>query len=59
MGKEKDLIIARYEKSVIKTAVYNDTPISQRIDIAKGKLKSPEDLDKYNNEISDMFGEKS
>lgn len=30
--------------------------IDQRIGIAKGKISVPNDIDKYNNEISDIFG---
>ena len=55
-GKEEHIIIARYGKPVVKMVIYNDTPVSKRIGIAKGKLKSPEDLDQYNNEIAEMFG---
>ena len=57
-GKEEGIIIARYGKPVVKMVSYTDTPVSQRIGAAKGKLKSPEDLDKFNEEISDMFGDK-
>lgn len=56
-GKEEYIIIARYGKPVVKMVIYNDTPVSKRIGIAKGKLKSPEDLDQCNNEIAEMFGE--
>ena len=56
-GKEEDIIIARYGKPVVKMVLYNDAPVSQRIGIAKGKLKSPADLDKYNDEIAEMFGD--
>lgn len=56
-GKEEHIIIARYGKPVVKMVIYNDTPVSKRIGIAKGKLKSPEDLDQCNNEIAEMFGE--
>lgn len=55
-GKEEYIIIARYGKPVVKMVIYNDAPVSKRIGIAKGKLKSPEDLDQYNNEIAEMFG---
>ncbi len=55
-GKEERIIIARYGKPVVKMVVYNDVPVSKRIGVAKGKLKSPEDLDKYNDEIAEMFG---
>lgn len=55
-GKEDRIIIARYGKPVVKMVIYNETPVSKRIGVAKGKLKSPEDLDKYNDEIAEMFG---
>ncbi len=35
---------------------YNDTPVSKRIGVAKGKLKSPDDLDRDNEEIAKLFG---
>ena len=55
-GKEEQVIIARYGKPVVKMVVYNDTPVSKRIGVAKGKLRSPVDLDQYNDEIAEMFG---
>ena len=55
-GKEEQIIIARYGKPVVKMTLYNDAPVSKRIGIAKGRLKSPEDLDLYNDEIAEQFG---
>ena len=55
-GKEEVIVIARYGKPVVKMVTYNDTPVSKRIGVAKGKLKSPKDLDQYNDEIAAMFG---
>ena len=55
-GKEERIIIARYGKPIVKMVMYNDAPVSKRIGVAKGKLKSPEDLDQYNDEIAAMFG---
>ena len=55
-GKEDMVTIARYGKPVVKIVTYNDVPVSKRIGAAKGKLKSPDDLDKYNDEIAAMFG---
>ena len=55
-GQEERIIIARYGKPVVKMVLYNDAPVSKRIGVAKGKLKSPDDLDKYNDEIAAMFG---
>ncbi|MDO4487722.1 MAG: type II toxin-antitoxin system Phd/YefM family antitoxin [Eubacteriales bacterium] len=55
-GKEDHVIIARYGKPVEKIVLCNDVPVSKRVGVAKGKLKSPKDLDKYNCEVADMFG---
>ena len=55
-GKEERIIIARYGKPVVKMVVYNDAPVLRRIGVAKGKLKSPENLDQYNDEIVEIFG---
>jgi len=55
-GKEEYVIIARYGKPVVKMVVYNDAPVSKRIGVAKGKLKSPMDLDRHNEEIAELFG---
>lgn len=56
-GKEDHIIIARYGKPVVKMTVYNETPVSRRIGIAKGKIQAPDDLDQYNEEIARLFGE--
>ena len=55
-GKEERIIIARYGKPVVKMVVYNDAPVSKRIGVANGKLKSPVDLDRHNDEIAELFG---
>ena len=53
--KEDHIIIARNGKPIAKIVRYNDSPVSKRIGIAKGKLKSPDDLDRHNEEISAIF----
>ncbi len=55
-GKEDQIIIARYGKPVVKMVICNETPVSKRIGIAKGEFKAPDDLDKYNDEIAELFG---
>ena len=55
-GKENMIVIARYGKPVVKMTAYQEKPVSKRIGIAKGKLKSPEDLDAHNDEIAALFG---
>ena len=56
IGKEESIIIARYGKPVAKMVVYNKPPVSGRIGVAKGKLRSPADLDRHNDEIAELFG---
>ena len=55
-GEEEMVIIARYGKPVVKMTVYQDKPVSRRIGVAKGKLKTPVDLDRDNAEIEALFG---
>ncbi len=55
-GKEESIIIARYGKPVVKMVIYNDVPVSKRIGAAKGRLKTPKDLDADNEEIAALFG---
>ena len=55
-GQEDMIVIARYGKPVVKITVFNDAPVSKRIGIAKGRLKTPMDLDRDNEEIAAMFG---
>lgn len=55
-GREDVIWICRYDKRVAKLTGVNSTPVSNRLGIAKGKLKSPEDLDMDNDKIADLFG---
>lgn len=55
-GKESMIIIARYGKPIVKMIAYQEKPASARIGAAKGKLKSPKDLDQHNDEIAVLFG---
>ncbi len=55
-GKEDSIIISRYGKPIAKLVLYTEAPTTKRIGIAKGKLKSPENLDEHNEEIEALFG---
>ena len=55
-GKEEYIIIARNGRPVAKIMAYNDIPVSKRIGVAKGKLKSPVDIDRHNDEMAEQFG---
>ena len=54
--QEEQIVIARHGKPIVSMRLYNETPVSNRIGIAKGKLKSPVDLDRDNDEIAGLFG---
>ena len=55
-GEEEVIIIARYGKPIVKMTIYQDTPISKRIGVAKDRLKAPVDLDLDNAQIETLFG---
>lgn len=54
--QEKQICIARRGTPVAKITLINDRPVSDRIGIAAGKLRAPDDLDRHNAEIAEMFG---
>ena len=56
-GEEETVVIARYGKPIVKMTIYQDIPLSGRIGIAKGKLKTPENLDRDNAEIASLIQE--
>ncbi len=55
-GEEETVIIARHGKPVVKITLYQDTPVSRRVGVAKGRLKTPVDLDRDNAEIEALIG---
>ena len=54
--EEKEVIIARAGKPVVKIIAYEKEDISKRIGIAKGKFTIPDDFDEPDEEIARMFG---
>ena len=54
--QEKQINIARRGTPVAKITLINDKPVSNRIGIAAGKLRVPEDLDRHNDEIARLLG---
>lgn len=53
--REDTIVVSRYGKPVVKITLYDETPVSKRIGVAKGKFKSPVDLDMDNAEIAKML----
>ena len=57
-GQEKQILIARDGTPVVAMTLYAHSAraASKRIGVAKGKFVCPDDLDKYNDEIADLWG---
>ncbi len=58
--REDSIIVARNGRPVIKMTLVDESPVSRRIGIAKGKFRAPEDFDANNDEAAAMLmGEES
>ena len=55
-GQEPEIIIIRQGKPVARVTAVRDAKPSKRIGVARGRLKVPEDLDQYNDEIAELLG---
>ena len=53
--KEDFITVARNGQPVVKITLINETPVSKRIGIAKGKFTIKGDFDADNKEIADML----
>ena len=53
--KEESIFVARNGKPVIKMTFVEETPVSKRIGVAKGKFKAPDDFDATNDEVYAML----
>lgn len=53
--KEESITVSRNGKPVVKKTFINETPVSKRIGVAKGKFKAPDDFDANNDEILAML----
>lgn len=55
-SKREDYItVARNGKPVAKITLINETPVSKRVGVAKGKFSIKGDFDADNDEIADML----
>ena len=54
-GREDTIIVSRYGKPVAQITRYQETSPTKRIGIAKGKFKSPVDIDRDNEEIAALM----
>ncbi|MBR0514273.1 MAG: toxin-antitoxin system, antitoxin component, PHD family protein [Clostridia bacterium] len=53
--KADSIMVSRNGKPVIKMTYIEETPVSKRIGVARGKFKSPDDFDAANDEIYEML----
>ena len=55
--REEDVIyLARNNRIVAEIKLHQEAPTTRRIGVAKGKLKVPDDFDRWDKEIEEMFG---
>ena len=54
-NREDCITVARNGKPVAKIRLVQDTPVSKRIGVAKGKFSVKGDFDEGNREIADML----
>ncbi len=58
-NKEEDVVIlARAGKPIAQITLIPQKPVRKRIGVAKGKFTIPDEFDKWDSEIADMFGDK-
>ena len=57
-GQEEDILLTQQGNPIIKMSRLRVGAGAGRFGIAKGMLEVPDDLDKYNDEIAEMFGVK-
>ncbi len=54
-NKESVITVARNGNPVVKIVPIDSPPVSNRIGIAKGKFKAPDDFDANNEEVYEML----
>ena len=54
-GKEEAITVSRNGKPIVGMVYIPDVPVSNRIGIAEGKFKAPDDFDANNEEIYAML----
>ena len=54
--QEEVIYLARNGKAVVQMTLIPKKPASKRIGVAEGKFKVPDEFDKWDTEVEDMFG---
>ena len=58
-GRENAITVARNGKPVVKITLVDETPVSRRIGVAKGKFRAPDNFDAAGEEAAAMLMEGS
>ena len=56
-GQEESIIVIKNGKPIVLMIPYPNSPVNNRIGIAKGIFHDPEDFDKYDDEVSSLFSD--
>lgn len=54
--QEEVIYLARNGTAVVQLTLIPKKPANRRIGVAEGKFRVPDDFDKWDKEIEDMFG---
>lgn len=54
-GAEREIIIARNGKPAARLVPMADSPVEQRIGIARGRFEVPDDIDAHNADVARLF----
>jgi prevent-host-death family protein len=54
-GAEREIIIARNGRPVARLVAIADTPVEQRIGVARGRFEVPDDIDAHSAEVARLF----
>lgn len=54
-GAEREIVIARNGKPAARLVPMADSPVEQRIGIARGLFEVPDDIDTHNADVARLF----
>ncbi len=54
-GAEREIVIARNGKPAARLVPMADSPVEQRIGVARGLFEVPDDIDVHNAEVARLF----
>ena len=54
-GAEREIVIARNGKPVARLVAMTESPVEQRIGVARGRFEVPDDIDAHAAEVARLF----